>query len=274
MKRQPIGRSGLSEGRVVLVAALAVALLVAPSTSGAPTRASGTLQLNASLTQHWRLSRDFCPQGTPAVANCLRSVGEAEIAGLGRVTSTYSKFLPGDDANCFVMHNSTALVEVQGKGTLELAKTSGPSCSGPAPREDGPWEFTVTGGTGTYAGASGSLVYRASVSALDGGCQCGTARDTWTGTLTVPGVDFDLTAPTLKGAVSKTVRAPKGVKRVRVRYLVTAIDDVDGSVVVSCTPRSGSFFPLGRTKVTCSASDSSGNTRQARFTITVKRRAS
>jgi len=40
---------------------------------------------------------------------------------------------------------------------------------------------------------------------------------------------------------------------------------------VACTPRSGSFFKLGRTKVICSASDSSGNMRQAGFIVTVKR---
>lgn len=104
-----------------------------------------------------------------------------------------------------------------------------------------------------------------------GGCRCGTARDTWTGTLTVPGLDFDITPPSLTGAVSKILRAPRGAKRMRVRYRVTAEDEVDGAVPAICTPRSGSFFKLGRTRVTCSATDSSGNTRDARFTVTVRR---
>ena len=88
----------------------------------------------------------------------------------------------------------------------------------------------------------------------------------------MPGLEFDVTPPGLKGAVSKTVRAPKNAKRVRVRYTVTAQDAVDGSVPVSCMPRSGAFFKLGRTKVSCAATDKSGNTRQAQFAITVKRR--
>lgn len=41
--------------------------------------------------------------------------------------------------------------------------------------------------------------------------------------------------------------------------LPTATDLVDGSVPVSCSPASGSFFPVGDTTVTCNATDSAGN---------------
>ena len=90
-----------------------------------------------------------------------------------------------------------------------------------------------------------------------------------TGTLDVPAADT--IPPTLSGAKHKTLRAPRGAKRLRVRYIVTAQDAVDGSVPVACTPRSGSYFSLGRTKVACSATDSSGNTGKAQFMVTVKR---
>ena len=43
---------------------------------------------------------------------------------------------------------------------------------------------------------------------------------------------------------------------------VTAIDDVDGAVGVTCDKASGTVFPLGDTPVTCSASDKAGNTGQ------------
>ena len=66
--------------------------------------------------------------------------------------------------------------------------------------------------------------------------------------------------------------APRGAKRARVTYTVSARDEVDGSVPVSCQPRPGSRFRIGRTAVNCSAIDGSGNTATARFTITVKRR--
>src|SRR4029079_6444173 len=87
-------------------------------------------------------------------------------------------------------------------------------------------------------------------------------KDTWSGTLLVPGLNFDLTPPTLSGAANKVVRAPRGRKRLRVNFNVTALDDLDGTVAVSCTPKPGSLFKLGRTAVTCSATDTSGTRRR------------
>lgn len=129
-----------------------------------------------------------------------------------------------------------------------------------------PQELTITGGTGRFSGASGrGTVQQRSI----GG---GTGVETWTGTLEVPGLTFDLTPPRLSGATSRTVRAPKGAKNARVTYKVTATDDVDGSLPVSCQPRSGSRFKVGRTTVRCQATDSSANTAKAAFAITVRKR--
>ena len=57
----------------------------------------------------------------------------------------------------------------------------------------------------------------------------------------------------------------------RVRYSVSATDATDGTLPAVCLPKSGSVFPVGRTTVTCTPVDSSGNTATARFVITVKR---
>ncbi|MDK0520933.1 VWA domain-containing protein [Streptomyces sp. ML-6] len=46
----------------------------------------------------------------------------------------------------------------------------------------------------------------------------------------------------------------------RVTYGATAQDATDGTLPVTCAPASGSLFPVGRTTVTCSATDSAGNT--------------
>ncbi|MFE7105801.1 VWA domain-containing protein [Streptomyces sp. NPDC057575] len=56
-----------------------------------------------------------------------------------------------------------------------------------------------------------------------------------------------------------TVRA-KDKNGARVTYDATAQDATDGTLPVTCTPDSGSLFPVGRTTVTCSATDSAGNT--------------
>src|SRR2546425_4796543 len=52
-------------------------------------------------------------------------------------------------------------------------------------------------------------------------------------------------------------------------YNATSIDLVDGARAVTCTPASGSMFPLGQTPVTCTASDTRSNSGTASFTVTV-----
>ena len=52
-----------------------------------------------------------------------------------------------------------------------------------------------------------------------------------------------------------------------VNYFVIAKDTNDGIVKASCNPPPGTKFPIGNTVVTCRATDESGNTATARFTI-------
>jgi hypothetical protein len=54
-----------------------------------------------------------------------------------------------------------------------------------------------------------------------------------------------------------------------VNFKVSAKDNVDGSVAVLCTPASGSTFPVGPTKVTCTAADKKGNKGTATITVNV-----
>jgi len=49
----------------------------------------------------------------------------------------------------------------------------------------------------------------------------------------------------------------------------TALDDCDGFVPVTCTPPSGSVFPVGTTVVVCEADDLCGNTASCTFDVTV-----
>ena len=81
----------------------------------------------------------------------------------------------------------------------------------------------------------------------------------------------DTTPPTLSnipGNISVAATGPGGTV---VNWTApTATDTVDGSPTVSCSPASGSTFGLGPTTVSCTASDSSGNTSAAqKFTVTV-----
>ena len=116
-----------------------------------------------------------------------------------------------------------------------------------------PQTFTITGGTGAFAGASG----RTGVVTRTGtGCCPGFRTAAWDGTVGAPGLVVDLTPPTITGAVDKLVRAPRyrlvrvsrtrtkrvPVTSVRVTYDVSAADDLDGTVPVTCSPNPAAAF--------------------------------
>jgi hypothetical protein len=156
---------------------------------------------------------------------------------------------------------TTGQIVVANKGEIDFALAEG-ACVQEEPVRNEPQQFTITGGTGIYQGASG----RGTVGRSLGG---GLGSESWAGTLIVPGLDFDVTPPRIAGAVRKTVQASAGAKRIRVTYRVTARDAVDGVVAVRCTPRSRSLFKRGRTAVRCRSTDKSANSASARFVITV-----
>lgn len=79
---------------------------------------------------------------------------------------------------------------------------------------------------------------------------------------------LDRTPPTLTLAdVTAEATSAAGAM---VPYVATATDLVDGDVTPSCTPISGSTFPLGSTTVQCTATDAHGNTSEGSFTVTVQ----
>lgn len=94
------------------------------------------------------------------------------------------------------------------------------------------------------------------------------AGNTGTGSFTVTVVLVDTTPPvvTVPADISQTTTVSEGLA---VNFVATATDDVTASVAVLCAPQSGSVFPVGTTTVTCTASDASGNTGSASFTVTI-----
>lgn len=101
--------------------------------------------------------------------------------------------------------------------------------------------------------------------AIDAAGNTATASFTITVQDTTP---VDTTPPTLTvpDDITEEATGPDGAT---VSFVVSAQDDVDGSVSVTCTPASGSTFEIGTTTVTCTAIDAAGNRATASFTITV-----
>jgi large repetitive protein len=81
----------------------------------------------------------------------------------------------------------------------------------------------------------------------------------------------DTTAPTMSNVpsgVSLVTNNPAGAV---VTYTTpSASDAVDANPTVGCTPPSGSTAPVGNSTVTCTATDASGNSSTATFTVSVR----
>jgi large repetitive protein len=78
----------------------------------------------------------------------------------------------------------------------------------------------------------------------------------------------DTTSPVLVvGDVTEEATGPNGAD---VNYTATANDLVDGQLTPSCTPASGTRFALRTTEVSCTVTDSAGNSAFASFNVTVQ----
>jgi hypothetical protein len=267
-----------AHGRRRLVLVSAVLLAVGAAILFAAVRAGadsvGTLQVRGTFRINFMSVA--CPAGSPAMTGCYSqaSASDAAVPGLGRMTTAYTlvyEDFGSEGPRCHV-HAQIPIV-IAGKGEIDLA-TRSTSCitptlntANPTP-EVPPTEYTITGGSGRYAGASGSgtLDYVGHETAPGAGFN----NVTWTGTLNVAGVSFDTTPPQITGATAKTAKTG-AAKGVRVNYSVSAVDAADGAVAATCLPKSGSRFRIGRKTVTCTAVDGSGNTATRSFVITVKR---
>ena len=254
----------------VLTAVLFVAVLgsMAFAGRGASADSVGTLQVGSPLFENFTFVA--CPAGTPTTTVCHPSVSARAtlVPGLGTVTTAPFTLVLDDFTTACTRVHTQAPILVAGKGEIDLAMPLS-GCI----RQDqlaGEWPaipVTVSGGSGRYSGASGSgaitIVTRVRAP------ETGSATWTWTGTLNVPGLTFDMTPPKIRGVASKLVktRSPKGR---RVRYSVSATDATDGTVAVDCRPKSGSVFRVRRTTVGCTSTDSSGNTATTRFVIAVR----
>jgi hypothetical protein len=91
-----------------------------------------------------------------------------------------------------------------------------------------------------------------------------------TASFTVTVTFVDTTAPAISNVPANRVVEANGPSGSVVSYTgPTATDAAEGPKPVSCSPTSGSTFPLGGTTVNCTASDSHGNTSSASFAVTV-----
>lgn len=110
----------------------------------------------------------------------------------------------------------------------------------------------------------GEITFSASITDLAG--------NTTTQTTLTDGsfVFVDNTAPVLNDVPADiTTPAPDANGKVVTFTAPTATDTLDGALTVTCTPASGSTFPIGTTPVECMATDLAGNSATQSFNVTV-----
>jgi hypothetical protein len=151
--------------------------------------------------------------------------GPSVVRGLGRVTLT--EFQRIDDPGFKV--RLEGMLSVAGKGELTYVADNSAHPMRPI------YDFTITGGTGRLAGASGSgqiqwaLTQRYSA--------------TWAGVLDVPGLEFDTTRPTV--ALTATDAHCRANGRCVVRMTYRARDDLPGPLAVRIALSPGTVRRVG-----------------------------
>lgn len=85
--------------------------------------------------------------------------------------------------------------------------------------------------------------------------------------MTIPGDETAAPSLLLPEAMVVNATSPSGAA---VAYQASATDSQGNAIAVSCTPPSGSTFPIGITVVSCSATDHGGRTAHGEFPVTVR----
>jgi HYR domain-containing protein len=79
--------------------------------------------------------------------------------------------------------------------------------------------------------------------------------------------DSQAPAVTVPANITQSAEANKCLAVVS--FSASASDICDGPITPVCNPPSGSFFPMGTTTVTCTATDAAGNSNEGSFTVTI-----
>jgi len=186
-----------------------------------------------------------------------------------------------EGAHTFTVHATDAAGNVGTAVWQWTVDTTAPNVSITAPTTGG---VTGSSGTVTYTVGDGTVVCTLDNHIVD----CSNTAAAFTGlsdgehTFTITSTDgagnstsqsvtwvVDATGPVIAAhdGMNATTTDSNGTA---VTYTAPSANDaIDGPVSVSCTPASGTVFPVGVTTVNCTATDAHGNTTTSTFAVTV-----
>ncbi len=201
-------------------------------------------------------------------ATCSPAPGSVLPLGPTTVTCTATDSAGGSGSATFrvtVVDTTAPAVSTPADMTTEADTLGGWTASYSAAASDvhdGPLPAACAPASGTLLPLGPTTV---TCSATDGAGLTGSA----TFVVTV----VDTTGPQLSGVPGDQSATTTGSGATVSGTDPAAADVHDGQVAVGCAPASGSAFPVGTTRVTCTATDASGNASSGGFDVTVTRRA-
>jgi hypothetical protein len=156
-----------------------------------------------------------------------------------------------------------AFSNVPGTQTVEATSPSGAAVSYTAPTATD----LVDGARGVSCSPASGATFPLGMTTVS--CSASDTRGNTGGASFVVSI-VDTTPPAFSGVPTAVTAEATGAAGASVQFAVpTATDIVDGSRFVGCTYAPGNIFPLGQTTVSCSASDTRGNSASVSFTVTV-----
>jgi large repetitive protein len=208
-------------------------------------------------------AQDPSPTADPVISAVT---GPKSAYGLGSQTVTCSYTDTGglsdtDSVTYTIVDTTKPVLNTPGDQTLQATSSAGAEAT-----------WSVSGSDNVFLADASCDVTSPHTFDLGSHLVSCTATDemglTTTGSFTIKVVDT--TKPSLTVAGDKTVEATGPGGAVVTYADPTATDNYDTVLSPSCTPPSGSTFPLGANPVSCSVTDSSNNTETGGFTITVR----
>lgn len=213
-------RFGTPIRRLVLPATAALTGVLAAAAAG---ESAGTLNLTATLPLTY--VRVDCPPDVPNDGRgCRDMTGRVRVRGLGIVAVKE-------------LMSPVNRTDVTGSGTLTMGARGSISFTFGGTFRLG--SYSITGGTGAYAGATGSgTIHGIAVGDPNKPPGQELFPQQWSGTVIAPATEFDTTPPQL--SVGKAVVKRTGPGRYRIRIPFRASDGAGGPIAYELVLRGGS----------------------------------
>jgi hypothetical protein len=265
--------NGESQSLTVSATSGNTALIRTPIVTYTSPNTTGTLSLSPVANAN----------GSTVIKVVVQDNGGTANGGVNAVTNTFTVTVnPVDDVPSFSKGPDQNVLPCAGAQSVSGWATA--ISPGPANESAQAVDFLVTNSNpGLFVvqpavSAGGTLTYTVATNAHgvatmsvkihdDGGTANGGVNTSAAQTATVTVADNE--PPTISGATNLVVSTTSGeCFKTNVTWTVTASDNCGWATVV-CVPGSGSTLPVGRTTVTCTATDASGNTNSSTFTVRV-----